>query len=227
VRKGGGLEARFRTVKQWIVNVDTDDARSRRDRGEPSRVWEAAVQGLNTLLEPYRFHRVDGTSYEVLFTTPTGVVPIEALSSGFRSVFVIVAEMLLRLSLGTPEGDSMLQQEATCLIDEIDAHLHPAWQQNVIPGLRELFPNVQIIATTHSPLVVASVEPYQVFKRDCRGRSSFCRKRQADAGRDPIPAHAISPLLRDRRSGPRPGARRVARRRRAGPAGDGSRRSRL
>jgi predicted ATP-binding protein involved in virulence len=103
-------------------------------------------------------------NFEVLFRTPTGQVRLEALSDSFRSIFVVVADLLLRLSLSTPRKEDVLQQEAVCMIDEIDAHLHPKWQERVIPGLRALFPRVQFIATTHSPIVIASVEPHQIFR---------------------------------------------------------------
>ena len=50
------------------------------------------------------------------------------------------------------------------LIDEIENHLHPAWQRRVIPALLETFPNMQLIATTHSPFVVAGRQPGQVHR---------------------------------------------------------------
>jgi hypothetical protein len=53
-------------------------------------------------------------------------------------------------------------------MDEIDAHLHPAWQQTLIRKLSKIFPNVQFIATTHSPLIVGGMKPQQIirFARD-------------------------------------------------------------
>ena len=43
------------------------------------------------------------------------------------------------------------------MIDEIDLHLHPRWQARILEDLVRIFPNVQFILTTHSPVVVASV----------------------------------------------------------------------
>jgi len=77
---------------------------------------------------------------------------------------VVVADLIRRMSLSTNDPERMLEQEATCLIDEIDAHLHPRWQEVVVPGLRAMFPNVQFIATTHSEIVVSTVEPKNVFR---------------------------------------------------------------
>lgn len=163
VRRTGALQQRFKQLKQWIVNLDFQRAKAKADRNEESAAWDTLHHALDTIFHPYKFEKVD-EKFEVMFRTPTGLVPIEALSDGFRSVFVIVTELLLRLSLTTDDPNNILQQEAVCLIDEIDAHLHPNWQERAIPGLRELFPNVQFIATTHSPIVVSTVAPYEIFR---------------------------------------------------------------
>ncbi len=168
IRRTGQMQQRFRQLKQWIVNLDFQRAKAKADRNEESPTWETLRLALDTIFTPYRFERVD-EKFEVLFSTPTGLVPIEALSDGFRSVFVIVAELLLRLSLTTDDPNRLLQQEAVCLIDEIDAHLHPRWQERALPGLRALFPNVQFIATTHSPIVVSTVGPSEVFRFEQEG----------------------------------------------------------
>jgi hypothetical protein len=163
VSRDGQLRPRAQHLKQWIVNLDSLRAKAKADRNEDLPLWHTLRHALNTLLRPYTFEGVDDR-FDVLFRTPTGRVPIEALSDGFRSIFVIVAELLLRLSLATERPEEVLEQEAVCLIDEIDAHLHPRWQENVIPGLRAMFPNVQLLATTHSEIVVSTVEPKNVFR---------------------------------------------------------------
>ena len=63
------------------------------------------------------------------------------------------------------------ERPAILLIDEIENHLHPAWQRRVIPALLEHFPGLQIFATTHSPFVVAGLKAGQVhlLKRDENG----------------------------------------------------------
>lgn len=163
VSSKGRIQPRAHYLKQWIVNLDNWRAKAKADRGEDLPLWHTLRHALNTLLAPYIFEGVD-YHFEVLFQTPTGRVPIEALSDGYRSVFVVVTELLLRLSLATDNPEQVLEQEAVCLIDEVDAHLHPRWQENVIPGMRTLFPNVQFIATTHSEIVVSTVEPKNVFR---------------------------------------------------------------
>ena len=55
------------------------------------------------------------------------------------------------------------QESALLIVDEIDAHLHPEWQQALVGLIKELFPKLQIIATTHSPLIVAGLKASEVF----------------------------------------------------------------
>ncbi len=131
------------------------------DRGETLPLWGHLVSVLDRLLSPCRFERVS-EDFEVLFRTPSGVVPIERLSSGYQSVLVIATELLLRLSLAVDDTAQMFDVDAVCLIDEIDAHLHPLWQTRILDDLRWAFPRVQFIVTTHSEHIIAGLRPFEI-----------------------------------------------------------------
>src|SRR5690606_18917537 len=94
---------------------------------------------------------------ELVFATGAGLASSAELGDAFESVLVMTLE-LLRLS--TDRAD----EELVYVIDDIDAHLHPRWQARILGDLRRAFPRVQLVATTHSPYLVASVEPHQVFR---------------------------------------------------------------
>ena len=88
---------------------------------------------------------------------------IGQLSDGERGVLALVLDLARRLSQANPTLDDPLSNgHAVVLIDEIDLHLHPKWQRQIVHNLTAIFPRCQFIATTHSPQVVASVEPDQV-----------------------------------------------------------------
>lgn len=163
LQRGHTRGFRFAHLEQWIVNLDHLRARARADHGRAFPLWEVLVQGLDEMLAPVRFEGVDET-LTARFATPTGSVPLQSLSDGFRSVFVLIAELVLRLSLATDDPYAALDQSAVCLIDELDAHLHPRWQSQILRGLQRLFPRVQFVVTTHSPFVVAALEPHAVFR---------------------------------------------------------------
>ena len=92
-------------------------------------------------------------------------IPLDLLGEGFRRTIAWLSDLIVRLEL-TPWKDtskSPFDQDFWLLLDEVDQSLHPALQRQILPTLRNLFPNARIYATTHSPFVVASVGEGQVF----------------------------------------------------------------
>ena len=84
------------------------------------------------------------------------------LSDGQKIVLVLVLNLVSRIleaNSGYPEmtAETLLETEGIVLIDELELHLHPSWQQRILPDLLRTFPNIQFIVTTHSPQVVSSV----------------------------------------------------------------------
>lgn len=103
------------------------------------------------------------------------------LSHGEKSLFLLVTDIARRLYLLNPgrrlnDIADVLDGNGVVLIDEIEVHLHPKWQQIVIPRLVETFKNIQFIITTHSPQVVATVKEgcIKVISND-KGVLSFSR----------------------------------------------------
>ena len=90
--------------------------------------------------------------------TFTGPVRLSALSLGYRSTAGWVIDFAARLFKRYPESEDPLSEPAVVLIDEIDLHLHPLWQLQIIRDLSVLFPATQFIATSHSPLIVQVAE---------------------------------------------------------------------
>ena len=159
---------RFLYVKQWLVNLDFKEAKLYQDTNRTSGFKDEVINAFNILFAPYEFSRITYES-KILFKTPNGEVDIDDLSDGLKSVFSIIGEMLFRFSMPYMNQENIdakiiLNTEAIVLIDEIDCHLHPKWQLNIIPSLRRLFPNVQFIMTTHAPLIVSSVHPDEVYQ---------------------------------------------------------------
>lgn len=85
------------------------------------------------------------------------------LSKGERQILIIIADISRCLSIANPSLSNPLEGTGIVLIDEIETHLHPAWQREVIPALTATFPNIQFFITTHSPQVVSSVDRKDVF----------------------------------------------------------------
>ena len=114
-------------------------------------------------------------SSDVLVRTRDGDVPLEQISQGMSSLFGWIGTTIRRLYEVNPDSEHPEQEPALLLVDEVDAHLHPEWQQRLIETLKKHFPAAQIIATTHSPLVVAGLDREEVMiaRRDERGVPFF------------------------------------------------------
>ena len=93
------------------------------------------------------------------------ILCVDHLSNGEKGLLAMVGDLARRLAILSGDENLVdpLQGCGVVLIDEIDLHLHPAWQREVIPKLVETFPNCQFIVSTHSPQVISDVHPEAVF----------------------------------------------------------------
>jgi energy-coupling factor transporter ATP-binding protein EcfA2 len=90
-------------------------------------------------------------------SSPGRPISIQHASQGTLSVvaiFGLIYQFLRAVFPSAPE-EEICKKPAIVIVDEVDAHLHPAWQRRIVVLLRKHFPNVQFILTAHSPLVVA------------------------------------------------------------------------
>ncbi|HZG42956.1 MAG TPA: AAA family ATPase, partial [Longimicrobium sp.] len=96
------------------------------------------------------------------------VQPFGNLSDGQRTVLALTGDIAIRMARLNPHlGEHALAQTpGVVLIDELDMHLHPSWQRRITDDLRTMFPQIQFVTTTHSPLVVGSLEPDEVLRLD-------------------------------------------------------------
>lgn len=85
---------------------------------------------------------------------------VQYFSDGYKGTISLIADIAYRMAQLNPMlGESVLTEtEGIVLIDEIDLHLHPAWQQRILGDLTKIFPKIQFIVSTHAPSVINSVE---------------------------------------------------------------------
>ena len=92
-------------------------------------------------------------------------IPVNQLSDGYKSTISLVADIAYRMAVLNPQllGDVCNETDGIVLIDEVDLHLHPKWQQRILGDLTEIFPKVQFIISTHAPEVINSVSKENVI----------------------------------------------------------------
>jgi predicted ATP-binding protein involved in virulence len=100
----------------------------------------------------------EGDKALVEFKTQDGWITLDDMSWGYQVFAAFAADYASRLIDWYPHSHAPLEEAAICLIDELDLHMHPKWQREVISQLSEVFPATQFIVTAHSPLVVQAAE---------------------------------------------------------------------
>jgi predicted ATP-binding protein involved in virulence len=132
-------------------------------RGPFSSMLNAVQQAMNTVLAPTGWRKLyySETYKDALVEHDEfGTQPVSQLSDGIRNSIALVADLAYRAVQLNPhlgEG-AALESSGIVLIDEVDMHLHPSWQQTILISLREAFPKIQFIVTTHSPQVLSTVK---------------------------------------------------------------------
>ena len=112
---------------------------------------------------------IDISPDKVTFTEKGSEVSFEQLSAGYKGVITIICDLIARLS-EKQQVEKIADFQGVVLIDEVELHLHPKWQYSFMNKLRETFPLIQFIVTTHSPTVLlgAGMEAvyYQIYKEE-------------------------------------------------------------
>ena len=109
--------------------------------------------------------RLDEQTFELFYITEEDSLPIRCLSAGYQSILWMIADIAYRMSVLNPNlRDKTFETPGIVLIDDIDMHLHQKWQWNIIDALQQTFPNVQFIASTHSPILIASCRNGQLIR---------------------------------------------------------------
>ncbi|MDP9412778.1 MAG: AAA family ATPase [Pseudomonadota bacterium] len=150
------------SLEQWAMDLEY-----RRGRSGLTAVRRA----LDTLLPDVKFDGIEREQRRLMFRTPDGKLPLAALSDGYQAMAAWCGDLLWQITETFGDYKDPLSARGLLLIDEVDIHLHPLWQRRLVSFLEQTLPNVQIIATTHSPLTIhqAGEGELYVLKREEAG----------------------------------------------------------
>jgi predicted ATP-binding protein involved in virulence len=158
----------FTDLANWFFVRELQELREVKKRRDINFELPDLRNAISTIIAPNaRIYFSGATSAKLMveWTMETGEkreLLLSQLSAGYRNMLALVMDFARRLAQANPNMENPLAAEAILMIDELDLHLHPTWQQKIIPDLKKVFPNTQIIATTHSPEVVTTVQQNQV-----------------------------------------------------------------
>ena len=146
--------------------IDLDYAAYRRNQANIRSAIESIASVASEITEgfPITFIEIaeDSQGLYPIFDTPYGILPFDTLSQGTQSIIHSIARLVLGYAEYYDFPANYEDKPGVIIIDEIDAHLHPAWQRRFIPALTNQFPKLQIFGSTHSPLMLAGLGPNQV-----------------------------------------------------------------
>jgi predicted ATPase len=147
-------DATLVSIEQWAMDLDY-----RRGQQGLAAVREA----LNALLPDVRFDGVDKERRQLRFDTADGSLPLTLLSDGYQAMAAWCGDLLFRITETFADQQNPLNARGLLLIDELDLHLHPLWQRQLVSFLNATLPRFQIVATTHSPLTVHQAGEGELF----------------------------------------------------------------
>ncbi|MGE8403067.1 MAG: AAA family ATPase [Delftia tsuruhatensis] len=157
-------EARLINAESWLIQLE---ARSLKEP-ERAHAFKTVIRAMSQLLG---LQNLDIRSGNLYATTEDGrVLPFNALSDGYLSMSGWFIDVIARLVDYQDRNNIPLTEkflsEAQCyiLIDEIDAHIHPGWQMDVIFRAKNIFPKCVFIVTTHNPLTLAGASPHEILQ---------------------------------------------------------------
>lgn len=155
----------FRDFYDWFKTEEDIELRGLRENPEYKNPKLNCVRtALERMIKGYSNLRIELAPARMVMTNVDGVdLQIDQLSRGYKAVLSVIADIAKRLSMANPNSQNPLEEDAVILIDELDLHLHPKWQKEIVDDLKRTFPNCQFIVSTHSPFVIQSLNAEELF----------------------------------------------------------------
>lgn len=154
---------------KWLKKMTLIELQEKRDIPELRAVIGALKKSLDGVLsengqttELNVFYEIKTNDLTITYKDSHGELkkhPLRELSDGYKNTLSIIADIAYRMAVLNPQllENVVSLTPGIVLIDEIDLHLHPSWQKRIIKDLRNIFPKVQFILTTHSPSIISSI----------------------------------------------------------------------
>lgn len=149
-------------IGEWLLKHELASIQKKQDTPLLKTIKKAAIGALENCIG-ISFDMEEGRVV-VDFDNEISI-PFEHLSDGQRTILGLFCDIARRVAILNPhlEENTNEMTEGIVLIDELDLHLHPKWQMKIIEDLRKVFPKIQFICTTHSPILLRSVEKEKII----------------------------------------------------------------
>lgn len=155
-------------VKQWCLDMEMEAFNEEKIITEYEnfkKIIGRFMQCMNEMDTPPKIF-FNKRLKDIFYVENGHSLPISYLSAGYQALLFMIMDIAYRLAILNPNVSDFSEIPGIIMIDEIDAHLHPKWQWNVIGALETVLPNVQFIIATHSPIVISSCKNEHLIMLD-------------------------------------------------------------
>lgn len=184
-----GARIDFKSFFEWYRNREDVENEELRDNPEHSdRQLQAVRKAIYSVLDDKEKNfsnlRVRRSPLQMTITKLGQELIVNQLSDGEKGLLAMVGDLARRLAIANPGLENPREGSGVVLIDEIELHLHPKWQREIIPALTRTFPNCQFIVTTHSPQVISQVKPEGIYILERTDNGIVAIRPESSYGRD-------------------------------------------
>lgn len=159
-----------KNILQWIAN---NLSKSYVAQGQGDLILAKSLRNsierlenvISSIIQKEVKFDVDALDLKIWIHIADEKLELNQLHDGLKSVISWIADLLMRMDRVKWENDTpVFERNFILFLDEIEVHLHPAWQRKTLPVVQRLFPKAQIFISTHSPFVVGSVDGAWIHK---------------------------------------------------------------
>lgn len=177
----GGGWGNFRVFFEWFREREDLENENRLDNPE---YRDSQLQAVRTATERFltgfKELKVRRSPLRIVVEKNGEELIVDQLSDGEKCALAMAGDLARRMAIANPRMEDPLQAEAVVLIDEVDLHLHPAWQRRLILALTRTFPKCQFLLSTHSPPILAHLDRESIWILQ-RTKSGIRATRPSDA----------------------------------------------
>lgn len=151
-------------LKNWYYRAASGELNETKTN-ELKQKYQHSIETLTRLLPSVETIKIDVDRDRVLYKEKSSsqYLTFQELASGNQSIIAMIGDMIIRLLNVQTSVTDPRDLEGIVLIDELDLHLHPIWQKKLPTLLSELFPKIQFIAATHSPIPFLGAPENSIF----------------------------------------------------------------
>lgn len=162
--------ANIKLMLDWLKKMTIKSyQRQEEKRGEISaltvvyQAMEDCFSGISGYQNVKCRYNVDTNEVDIYYNDNYGKrmrIPLNQLSDGYKGTISLIVDIAYRMAILNPQLSErvLMETDGIVLIDEVDLHLHPEWQQRILGDLTRIFPKVQFIVSTHAPAVINTVK---------------------------------------------------------------------